>query len=66
MHLGQYARWQVCATFITLGILFGLEMAGVFVRHYITLTELVQMYIPLWLRAAIIAALAWHFLVQYK
>lgn len=66
MHLGQFARWNVIVWFATLIVVLGLELIGIWVQNFLTLTELIQMYIPLWLRAIIIGWLAWHFLVQYK
>ena len=57
-------RWDELAMYISLGIVFGLEMAGVFGKNYITITALVRAYIPIWLRAMFAGWIVYHFLID--
>lgn len=60
--LGHYIRWDVVAMCVAMSILFTLEMFGVFTDRYITITAMVRMFIPKWVRAPLIGLLAYHFM----
>lgn len=61
-----YVRWDYIALCVAMAIVFGLEMLGVFGKHYITITEITVTYLPAWARAMILGWLGYHFLIQYK
>lgn len=54
-------RWDLVAMCIALGVVFGLEMLGVFGKHYVTITAIVRLQ-PKWLRAMELGWLCYHFL----
>lgn len=62
LNLAPYFRWDVVAMCIAMAILFGFEMAGVFGKHYITITAICRACLPMWARAMIWGWLGWHFL----
>jgi len=49
---------------VALAVVFAFEMAGVFGKHYVTITAIVRATIPIWLRAMILGWLAWHFMID--
>jgi hypothetical protein len=64
MNFSQYLRWDYLAMFLAMGILFTLEMLGIFGRHYVTITAIVRAFLPAWARAMILGWLCFHFLIQ--
>jgi len=48
---------------VAMAIVFGFEMMGVFGHKYITITALVRMYMPKWVRAMILGWLVYHFMI---
>ena len=59
-----YLRWDIVAMCVALAVVFAFEMAGVFGRHYITITAIVRAYVPIWARGMVIGWLAVHFLIN--
>lgn len=60
----HFAHWDYIALCISMAVVFGFEMLGVFGKDYITITYLCRTYLPLWARGMIIGWLAVHFLIQ--
>jgi hypothetical protein len=56
-------RWDYVAMCVAMGILFTLEMFGVFGKHYVTITFIIRTYMPIWARAMVWGWLGWHFLI---
>lgn len=59
-------RWDYIALCVSMAVLFGLEMLGVFGSHYVTITYVVRTYMPAWARAMVWGWLGYHFLIQGK
>lgn len=60
----RYVRWDVIAMLTAMSVLFTFEMLGVFTDKYVTITELVRLYVPKWVRAMILGWLCYHFMVE--
>lgn len=57
-----YAHWDVVAICVAMSILFIIEMLGVFVPRYVTITAIVRAYVPKWVRAMVLGWLVYHFM----
>lgn len=62
--LRSYAHWDTVAWLSLIGVGVVLELLGVFGKHFTTFTDLVRSTVPLWVRAAILGMLCYHFLIQ--
>lgn len=62
-NLVNFKHWDVVAMCVAMAIVFGFEMMGVFGHKYITITALVRMYMPKWVRAMILGWLVYHFMI---
>jgi uncharacterized membrane protein YozB (DUF420 family) len=62
MNIAQYIRWDVAMMCLAMAVLFAFEMLGVFTDKYITITALVRMYMPKWMRAMILGWMVYHFM----
>lgn len=62
--MSKYVHWDVVALLIAMGIVFVLEMLGVFTDRYVTITAIVRTFIPKWFRAMVCGWLLYHFVVQ--
>lgn len=63
--LWNFRHWDVVALLAAIAIVATLEMLGVFGgEKYVTITHVVRLYTPRWLRAMFLGWLCWHFLSQ--
>lgn len=57
-----FVRWDVIAILISIGVVLGFELLGVFTTRYVTITFLLRSYVPRWALAMVWGWLAYHFL----
>jgi hypothetical protein len=60
-----FHRWDIWAMLISLGVVLGFELLGVFTTRYVTITWLTTNYVPDWALAMIWGWLGWHFIWRY-
>lgn len=63
VDVSLFRRGDVIAMCVAMGILFTLEMLGVFNDRYITITAIIRS-LPKWSRSMILGWLAYHFIIQ--
>jgi len=68
LKIGKYLweRWDVICILVSMTVVLGFELAGVFEHRYATITGLTKTYIPAWARAMILGWLVFHFLIQQE
>lgn len=66
MKIGRYLyeKWDVILLLVSMVVVLGFELMGVFEHHYATITALGRTYVPAWARAMILGWLVFHFLIQ--
>lgn len=64
--MSKYIRWDVIAMALSLAVVFGFEMLGVFTTRYVTITAIARTYVPTWARAMVCGWLFYHFVVVQK
>lgn len=64
ISLSTFHHWDIVAMLLSLGVVLGFEMLGIFTDRYVTITWLTRTYIPRWILAAVWGWLGWHFLIR--
>lgn len=58
-----FTRWDLLAMCIVMGMLFTLEMLGIFNSHFATITAICRSFVPRIARALICIWLFWHMVI---
>jgi hypothetical protein len=66
VKIGQYVfqKWDVILLLLSMTVVLGFELMGVFEHHYATITALTRTYIPTWLRVMMFSWLWWHMIIE--
>jgi hypothetical protein len=63
--LKDFKRWDLIVMLCILASAFAFEMFGVFKQQYVTITEIICRFVPVWARAMIWGWLGYHFLIEH-
>lgn len=64
MTLKMFYRWDVIAMLVSLAVVLGFELLGVFTTRYVTITFFVRTYFPKWFLSMVWGWLGWHFIFR--